>query len=386
MTGKMIRDIVIRILCAVAVFLVIVSFFQLMHLCVGLGSSPDSNSDYGEPEIQKIIERTSFVLFSLAFYSFSAVALRFDLPLKRRFAAGTVRNREILKKTVSSPFFWVELAVVLLMTFVLPDSLLLFYGNYRIAAYPVFAVLFFLAWTSAARRARDEAKTRGLGDRREKDGIGVWDVFIPVGVRALVYVILSLMAAPIGLFFNMIWAVLTLRLIGIPIFVILVLLGPVIYLILYFRAVSIRRKMMKRLTKICDDKGYSLECERPYRSLLFPRAEPEITIRTGKETIECKLLCALSRRTPLYLSPDGEAIVEHRFRLGRRTLLRHLVCTRYAFGEGDKKILLIVPVPRNVYRTLGDDYYSVFSGDRIEDRSFYHMTTFLDALELDTLE
>ena len=176
------------------------------------------------------------------------------------------------------------------------------------------------------------------------------------------------------------------KMFGVPLILILIMLYGLILWIRYLRAVSKRRKLLKGLKKICEEKKYSLYFKRVYRSVLFPREEPEITIKTGKETIECKLLCAMSRKTPIYISADGEASVAHVFRLGSRELFRHLVTTRYSFEEGDKKILLIVPVPRDVYGTLGNDYYSVFSGDRIEDRAFYHMTTFLDALELDTLE
>ena len=176
------------------------------------------------------------------------------------------------------------------------------------------------------------------------------------------------------------------KMFGIPLILILIMLYGLILWIRYLRAVLKRRKLLKGLKKICEEKQYSLYFKRVYRSVLFPREEPEITIKTGKETIECKLLCAMSRKTPIYISADGEASVAHVFRLGSRELFRHLVTTRYSFEEGDKKIFLIVPIPREVFQKIGNDFRPVFSGDRINDCAVYHTSTFLDALKLDSLD
>ena len=69
-----------------------------------------------------------------------------------------------------------------------------------------------------------------------------------------------------------------------------------------------------------------------------------------------------------------------------RELFRHLVTTRYSFEEGDKKILLIVPIPRELFQKNGDDFRPVFSRDRINGCTIYHTSTFLDDLALDALE
>ena len=176
------------------------------------------------------------------------------------------------------------------------------------------------------------------------------------------------------------------KMFGIPLILILIMLYGLILWIRYLRAVLKRRKLLKGLKKICEEKQYSLYFKRVYRSVLFPREEPEITIKTGKETIECKLLCAMSRKTPIYISADGEASVAHVFRLGSRELFRHLVTTRYSFEEGDKKILLIVPIPRELFQKNGDDFRSVYSRDRINGCTIYHTSTFLDDLALDALD
>ena len=176
------------------------------------------------------------------------------------------------------------------------------------------------------------------------------------------------------------------KMFGIPLILILIMFYGLILWIRYLRAVLKRRKLLKGLKKICEEKQYSLYFKRVYRSVLFPREEPEITIKTGKEIIECKLLCALSRKTPIFISSDGAASVAHIFRIGSRELFRHLVTTRYSFEEGDKKIFLIVPIPREVFQKIGNDFRPVFSGDRINDCAVYHTSTFLDALKLDSLD
>ena len=54
--------------------------------------------------------------------------------------------------------------------------------------------------------------------------------------------------------------------------------------------------------------------------------------------------------------------------------------------RGDKKILLIVPIPRELFQKNGDDFRPVFSGERINGCAVYHTSTFLYALETDDFD
>ena len=385
MTGNKVWNTVARILSAAAVFLLIVSFYHLMNGVIrwgnSLGSTPDSSVDVAPSEV---LAPATFICFSLAFYSFSYVSLYYDPLLKTLFVTGTGRFAERAKKTVSSPQFSCELAVVLLLLAVLPDGFLLITGYYRIAAYPVFAVLLFFAWTSVAARLYEEEKRKNVDQKERNRTIGAKDVFRSLGGRVLLFIVLAFLTPTFGAILYTLVKIL--GLFGIPFIVFLLLLYPLILLIRFLRAVSKRKKILKKLKRICDGKGYSLDCKEPYRSILFSRAEPEITIRTGKETIECKLLCALSKKTPLFLFPDGEASVVHTFRIGKWTPFRYTFNARYEFGEGDRKILLVVPIPRDVYGKGDAGFYSLYSGDRFNGCTVYRASSFLGALEEDDFE
>ena len=385
MTGKKIRNTVVQLVSTAAIFLSIVSFFHLMRGCIALGNSIGFGTDSSQKMVpQEILAPACFICYALAFYSFSYAALSFDLLLKPSSFTGLSRFSARAKRTVSSPLFWGEVAVILLLLLVLPGAFLRISGYYRIAAYPAFAVLFFFAWTSVFRRWYEEDRRESVSQKERSKKTRVRDVLKAIGGRVVLYIIFSYMAPVLAALYYTLYKIL--GLISVPFLVFLLSIYPLILLIRYLRAISKRRKMLKKLKRICENKGYSLDTRRPYRSILFPHAEPEITIRTENETIECKLLCALSRGTPIFLTPDGEANVVHTVRFRGRTLFRHYVCTRYSFGEGDRKILLIVPIPRDVFRTGVGRPEPTFSGDRVGDSAVYRTTSFLDALEADDFD
>ena len=381
-----VRNALVQLACTAAVFLLIVAYFHAERwITVKTGNvveyTADGPVEWMEPDT---LGPVLFVCYAVAFFALSHTALYFDRFLKPAFVTGTGRFSERAKRTVLSPLFWGEVAVLLLLLYLLPDRFLLLSGNYRRAAYVTFSLLLFFAWTSAAGRwVEDERKK--LIDREERSkGIRVRDVLFPFACAIALSNLVSLFAPPavvIGSFL-----IVTFGWGFIASAATLVLLFSAIFLTQYLRAVSEREKMLKDLKRVCDEKGYVVECESPYRSILFSHQAPEITIRTGKEIIECKLLCTISKRTPIILFQNGEATVVHGVRIGDRTIFRRFVNTRYEFGECDKKFLIQIPVTGEVCRENDVGFETLYPGDRFNGCTLYGASSFVDDLRTDDLD
>lgn len=385
MERKRIRNALIQLVCTAAVFLLIVLFFHAERWIVFEGNvmeyTDDGPVEWMEPED---LGPVLFVCYVVAFFSFSGVALSFDLLLKPSFCTGTGSFGERAKKTVSSPLFWGELAAVLLLLFVLPDRFLLLAGNYRKAAYPTFALILFLSWTRAIGRWVNDERKRKIDREEGPKKYRANEVWLPIAFAVWLPFAVSVFAAPvvvIGSFLIVIfWRGFVVTASA------LVLLYSVIFLTQYLRAVSERKKMLKGLKRVCDDKGYTLVCESPYRSLLFPHPAPEITVKTGTETIECKLLFTQSKRTPIVLFQNGEATVIHGVRIGDRTVFRRFVNSRFEFGECDKKFLIQIPVTGEVCKENDVGFETFYPGDKFNGCTLYGASSFVDDLRTDDLD
>ena len=386
MKGKRVRNALIQIVCTIAIFLLTVLLFHAMRwIAVGTGNvveyTEDGPVEWLEPET---LGPVLFVCYVFAFFSVFRVALRFDLLLKPSFCTGTGRFWESAKKTVSSPLFWGEVAVILLLLFVLPDRFLLLSGNYRRVAYPTFALLLFFSWTSAICLWVEDERRRKIDREEGPKKFRASEVWIPIAFGVWLPLTVSVLAPPavvIGCFLiaTFGWG-----------FVVtacaLVMLFSAIFLTQYLRAVSERKKMLKGLKRVCDDKGYTLTCESPYGSILFSHPAPEITIRTEKETIEIKLLFTLSKRTPIVLFQNGEVTVIHGVRIRDRTFFRRFVNTRYEFGECDKKFLIQIPVTGEVCKENDVGFDTIYPGDRFNGCTLYSAFSFVDDLRTDDLD
>ena len=375
MVKKQVRNTIIRVVCTALIFLLIVAFSDLVWVVLNAINSPERlTDDLLSPEAFGIVFLCCFVF---VFYSFSHLAISYDRVLREASALEKNRLSNRMKKVVSLPSFWCELAIVLLLLFALPGGFFRVTGVYRIAAYPAVGIAFFLAYIAVVTRWNIK------NEKREKTG--PFGIVKAVCVRILIFLVGALALPPVlGLAYSY------LRLLSlfwnVAFFVSLGALILGLILFKYLRAVTKRKKLLKRLAKICEEKQYSLYCGKVYRSILFANEDPEITIRMGETTYECKLFSAWSKKTPLYLLKTGEAVADHAFRIGRITLFHHLVSTRYAFESGGKKILILVPAPLFVYGRDGNRSYPLYTADRIGDYSVYGSTDFLNALDLDALD
>lgn len=373
--GKKTERTVVQVVCTALIFLLIVAFSVLIWLCLDMINHPERIADeFLSPEAFAVVFLCCFVI---VFYSFAHLALSLDPVLRESSVLEKNLLSKRMKKVVSLPAFWCELVVILTLLFVLPGGFFRVTGVYRIAAYPAVAVAFFLAYVAVVAR-----RNLRIGMREKTSLRGILKA---VGSRIAIFLVGAIALPPVlGLVISYL-QLLTLFW-NVTFFVTLGSLILVLVLFRYLRAVSKRKKLLKRLKKLCEEKQYSLYSERVYRSILFPNEEPEITIKTGKEIYACKLLSTRSKKTPLYLLESGEAVADHSFRIGRFTLFRHLVATRYAFEASGKKFLILVPTTSHVYGRDGERRFSLYAADRVGEYAVYPSTAFLNALDMDALD
>lgn len=375
MVKKQVRNTIIRVVCTALIFLLIVAFSDLVWVVLNAINSPERlTDDLLSPEAFGIVFLCCFVF---VFYSFSHLAISYDRVLREASALEKNRLSNRMKKVVSLPSFWCELAIVLLLLFALPGGFFRVTGVYRIAAYPAVGIAFFLAHIAVVARWNIK------NEKREKTG--PFGIVKAVCVRILIFLVGALALPPVlGLAYSY------LRLLSlfwnVAFFVSLGALILGLILFKYLRAVTKRKKLLKRLAKICEEKQYSLYCGKVYRSILFANEDPEITIRTGETTYECKLFSAWSKKTPLYLLKTGEAVADRAFRIGRVVLFHHMVSTRYAFEAEGKKFLILVPAPIFVYGTDGGRRSDLYDSARVGDYTIFSSAAFLHALDLDALD
>ena len=359
----------------VVIFMLLIAFSHLINLLLLFGNS--LGDELGGLLDTEIINDLSFAFFVLTFYSFFHIALYYNLSQKQSciLEKNTFPNR--VRRVITLPLFWIELALILLFLFVLPTTFLLIPKQIKIASYFVFGFSFFLVQLSVVKQWNYERNKKKIHPIEILKAVGVRIVLFSLGAIATPAVVGTAYSI-FHIFFSLIWSI------AIPI----VLLSLLLFLFFfrYFRAFSKRKKMMQKLKQICEEKQYSFSQCKVFRSVLFSHPGPEITIRTENNIYECKLLCSLSRKTPMFLSPNGEAAIVHSIKIGRISLFHFTNITQYSFQSNNIKILILVPISRDVYETNGNRPFQLDEGYKIKDYAVYSSSAFLNALEREVIK
>ena len=123
----------------------------------------------------------------------------------------------------------------------------------------------------------------------------------------------------------------------------------IIFLCTVLHAIRIRKRLLKKLRKVCASSGYELsDITRPYASLFKPASEYNFTLKHDGKTFFCRFVGSYLHRAPMYFVSNKHAFYLHRF----GTKNHHFDIMRefeYDFeGEGDK-IIILNPVPKRAY-------------------------------------
>ncbi|MBQ8340044.1 MAG: hypothetical protein IJY16_06330 [Clostridia bacterium] len=252
------------------------------------------------------------------------------------------------------------------------------------------AVTFFTAVLAKRTALRLVATDRKADEKTKRQHLG-FRIFFVFGAALIVLpVLLLLLTEAVGLIAAMgVWALL------IP--VALVLIGVLIYFMRYLRAVRIRRRFYRSLTKICRQTGAEItEWYRPYRSIFHLGERHTFTLWHKGRRYDCQMVAGLKRRNPLYFSDTGYVENRHIFNMprlrvhlltnDRPMLFEYTTRQRYAFeGEGGQKILIVSPITNEIYTGNTVSHKPADVGERIGEYTLYNGSGFLNAIERDCL-
>jgi hypothetical protein len=166
----------------------------------------------------------------------------------------------------------------------------------------------------------------------------------------------------------------------------------------YLISFSKRRKLIKRLIRICKAQGYELSpiCK-PYASLFRANKGANFTVTVSGKTYDCKLLSHRAFPIMKFDYEGGyELILSLKFRFmsrGRGVTHSHEMGVpvikrkmTYAFESEHQRVLIVCPVPAHTLIAGPNGGTPLDTGAHIGDYRMFNTTGFLGALERDCLD
>lgn len=407
------KALTLPILLLHAVFLGL-GFYLFIWLCHGLTRDFSAEIVENDAVWQYIIEIFSALLLFVGFRVLVGILLPRYLmrePLLRRYCKSD-RLGTRCRKAVSDGYFWISFLPFVLFSILLPVSVglspivtVIFQNRLpsdtigKLTALgiviPVFFCLFLWAYLKAVKRTLEEtdlsqAALRRAKAKRKRDG--VFGVLSLLGVAVVGPFVLMILVS----IFNVSVALLP------------ILLGIILFLLFFrhIRAIFIRRRFIKRLKQLAEKRHCRIsEIRAPYRSLFLASEGVQFTVQIGKMTYSCRMLASVNRKRHIYFEQDGTGYYVRRYHLplfmpmvrttvGPRVvgvkeqgeLFRTKKAFHYGFEATGKKILLICPVPQDVYRIDGEKALPLTMGDAVGDYTVYNASTFLSHIETGVLD
>lgn len=333
-------------------------------------------------------------LFMLLFASFTFIrlAVTYNKPLRQRFLQQENVNSLIAKLLflADQTEFWIKAGIIAIIYILLPFKWTLAPLAYVTHATTekdkilwlsaFFAVLFVsavLAHLSAYKRwgiiKDDKAYTR---KRHAAEAVSACMVYVGGAFAFLtglpvISPILSVVYKEIK-----VW-----HIIGI-----LVLLSiPFVFGLV--RAVLKRKTFLKRLKALCEEKGYKVSQIRlPYLSLFLYSGGESFTLTVGEKVYSCKLIPGRKRNVPIVFSADGRLAFIHAVKMRGAVIHQRVKIYNFGFESENPKILIVNPVPKQVFIECADKHIEIDNGSVVGDYKFFAATGFLHAAELNVLD
>ena len=178
----------------------------------------------------------------------------------------------------------------------------------------------------------------------------------------------------LGLFGPVLWVIL----IAIPIFM------AISFALRYKRAKQKRKDFIEKLEALCRTTRASLSDVRDINSSILKDVEGyNFSVEQKSVKYDCKFLCGLNKNDPMFLTEKGEGSTVHAIRFRRVELFKRITTFKYDFESDGKKILIILPVPKKLFSSMGR---VLDVGDKVGEYKIYTATGFLNALERDCLD
>ena len=167
---------------------------------------------------------------------------------------------------------------------------------------------------------------------------------------------------------------------------VLIAICLLLLIVRYARAIGKRKHFLRSLRQICRDQGYELsEIKKGYRSLFALPEGANFSVRIEGCLYECKLIHGLRRQDSIFFEGNGTFSVIKTIRIRTTELFHYTSTFSYAFQSEGKKIMIMNPIPSEVFIGDSDRARSVDVGDKINEYTIYNSTAFLNALERNVL-
>ena len=208
-------------------------------------------------------------------------------------------------------------------------------------------------------------------------------LFYTVSTQTLV-AMLGVAATAIGVF------------LAVPLFAFwMLLVGAVIFFFKNIRVLRARRRLAKRLRRICRDNKYHLHGpHRLYLSFFRPLPGPHFTVEIGREVYDCRVYSTRGYNKTVSVDEDGYVtatpfVAMTAFALRRALVqtftLPYSVRTPYSFESRYRKILIITPAVHRWFVTDERGTRNADVGTNAFGYKLYNAETFLGLLDRDAL-
>ena len=190
-----------------------------------------------------------------------------------------------------------------------------------------------------------------------------------------------------------------------------ILIPSVVIGIMILRALSIRKKLFKKLKAAAAySKTTIFEIQNPYKSLFNPKIECYFNLKKDGKIYSCRVVGTFWQRAPFFITTERHAYYRHRIGTKEHNITMYSNI-EYGFDKEGKKIVILNPVPRKIY--AAHDKYSepappdegMLSGvlrrtsnrkkeaarkiepaDKVFDYVIYNSTAFVGAVERQCLD
>lgn len=299
------------------------------------------------------------------------------------------RFSEDIRDTLSVPFYWVETGAFTLCLLLWPalssNGVALFTAAQPGSSGFRWCQMLALALPFAAVRAMAGAAARRVWFR----DLGKYDFDSPPREHTVLWVLREMLLWVLNLILLVLvvslWQLVGQGLSGIFSSLGAVILLPAVWaialiaLFLWLRAAVKRIRMLRRLRRICREKGCSLTVRRnPYLSILFPGREEDMVVE-GEERYPVKLIAC---RNPLVRLRLQEGIYTFYHKVGFGKMFFYVpVRHRFRFTQEGRRMLVLCPSTPNT--AFGDMKTAApaDNGDRLGDAMLFTSTAFCHYLE-----
>ena len=369
-------------------------FFALNNICQLIFNSNSFGMEDAPPSAAMIANFLLSVLLFLIFQSVYFTLAVNDSKSKKEFLeqkADYESAKAIVKLVFSKPSLYIETAVFAVLSALLPLNLtyapvsnLLFAAVESSALCKLFTLLvalplLFLLTAFAQVSVRKEFVREENKQEKDADLIHtVKSIIVVVMVFLCAAFIIPWFLPGLVTLWNLFGGMLFLWL---PL-IIIVVVGA-IFAYSYIRAIIKCKKFMKSLSEICKCDGYSTSTlPKPCSIMRKASVEIDFSVVSPKATYDCKIISGAFRNSPIVFSDKGNGLRQITFRAFRAELFHIMTKFEYGFESENKKILIVLPMPRNIYASVaGSPPRHADNGERIGEYTLYSASAFLNMLD-----